>query len=148
MAPLRAAGPTAPHRPATRTAPIGTRGVETDRPAHAPAVCLPLSLPVSLPASCQHPCWYRSRYPSRTPVFALAKLLKGGCSEVGIGLFSRAISSRTRRHSLKLRRGRFKLDIRKKFFTERVIGLCREVVESPALEVFKKRLDVAHGLVD
>jgi len=33
--------------------------------------------------------------------------------------------------------------IRKNFFTERVVRLPRKVVESPSLEVFKKRVDVA-----
>ncbi|KAK4830529.1 hypothetical protein QYF61_011508 [Mycteria americana] len=58
----------------------------------------------------------------RGDLLALYNYLTGGCSE-----------------------GRFRLDIRKNFFTERVIKhwsrLPREVVESPSLEVFKRRLD-------
>jgi len=53
----------------------------------------------------------------------------------------------TRGNGSELKEGRFRLDIRKKFFTVRVVKqwhrLPREAVAAPSLEGFKARLDRA-----
>ena len=73
--------------------------------------------------------------------------LKGAYKQEWEQLFTRVDSERTRGNGFKLRQGKSRLDIRRKFFTQRVVThwnkLPKEDVDAPSLEAFKARLDVA-----
>ena len=80
----------------------------------------------------------------RGDLIAAFQYLQGACKKAGVGLCTRP---RTRGDGFKLKEGRFRLDIRKKFFTLRVVRpwprLPREAVGAPSLAVLKARLDGA-----
>ena len=85
----------------------------------------------------------------RGDLIAAFQYLKGAYKQEGECLVTRVDSDRTMENCFKLRQGKFRLDIRRKFFTQRVVThwnrLPKEVVDAPSLEAFKARLDVALG---
>jgi len=74
-----------------------------------------------------------------------SKYLKGGGQEDRARLFSVVPSNRTGGNGHKLKQRKFHLNMRKNFFTLRVMEhwnrLPREVVGSPSLEIFRTLLD-------
>jgi len=70
--------------------------------------------------------------------------LKGAYKKAGEGLFTGACSDRSRGNGFKLKEDGFRLDMRKKFSTMRVVRhwnrFPREAVDAPSLAVFKARL--------
>ncbi|GAB0183269.1 mitochondrial enolase superfamily member 1 [Grus japonensis] len=83
----------------------------------------------------------------RGGLIAAYSFLTRGSKGAGADLLPLVTSDITQGNGMKLRRGRFRLDIRKRFFTKRVVGhwnrLPREVVTAPSLIEFKKCLDNA-----
>ena len=70
--------------------------------------------------------------------------LKGAYRKVGEELFVRAGSDRMRGNGFNVEEGTFRLDIRKKLLTVRVVRhwnrLPSDVVDAPSLEAFKTKL--------
>ena len=71
--------------------------------------------------------------------------LKGAYKESGDRHFTQSDSDRVRGSGVKLKEGRFRLDIRKKFFTG-VVRFCNTLpIPASSLDVFKARSDGALG---
>jgi len=80
-------------------------------------------------------------------LIAAFQYLKGAYRKEEKNLYGKACCDRTRSNGFELKKGRFILDIRKKFFTMTVVRhwnmLPGEVVNAPSLETLKARLDGA-----
>lgn len=84
-------------------------------------------------------------FPNTQRCISVYTFLKGGRGGGSAALLSVVTSNRTLGNGIKLHQGKFRSDIRKRFFTERVVchwnRLLREVVTAPSLSEFKEHLD-------
>lgn len=75
--------------------------------------------------------------------------LTGAYEEEKTDFFAQSDNYRTRENSLELKKRRFILDVRNKFFTQMMVRprnrLHREAVDTPSLKVFNDRLDKTLG---
>ncbi|KAJ7416270.1 hypothetical protein WISP_72699 [Willisornis vidua] len=87
----------------------------------------------------------------RCDLIAADTLLKVGNAGRGADFLSLETSSRTQGNEMKLHQGKFRLDIRKRFFTGRLVGhwnrFPREVITAPSLSEFKKHLNDSLSLI-
>ena len=84
----------------------------------------------------------------RGDLTAAFQYLKGAYKQEESKFFGRVDNSRTRGKGFKLKEGRFRLNVRGKFFTGRVVKCWNrlpEVVDALSVGVFKARLDGALG---
>ena len=85
----------------------------------------------------------------REDLIAIFQYLKGANRQDWDQLLMQVDSDRTRGNGFKLKEGRFTLDVRKIFFTQRVVRhwnrLPREVMDALSLEALNTRLDGALG---
>lgn len=83
----------------------------------------------------------------RGKLITLHSFLRRGSEEGGAELFSLVCTDRMHGNSSKLPQERFKQDIRKHFFTGRVVKswnrLLKELIDAPSLSLFKRHLDNA-----
>ena len=80
---------------------------------------------------------------------AAFQYLKGAYEQKEDWLLTQSDNNRTRESGFKLEEGGFRLDVRKKFLTQKMVWhwhrLPREAMDAPSLDVFKSRLDGALG---
>lgn len=73
--------------------------------------------------------------------------MNGACKQERHQLFTQPDSDRTRKNGFKLNEGKFRLYIRRKFFTKKMVRYwnrsTREAVDALSLEAFKAKLMVS-----